>query len=106
MIWVSSSDRASNVDGRDLVQCIIAQEAGETYTHEDLPVEFLGRFAVLTLSGSGEIEEAYIGDGQALRFGDFLLEPAGSGTPAFWTARRRVRSCEVPRNEEAFFQTK
>jgi hypothetical protein len=77
----------SKVDGRELVQFIISQEAGETYAHDKLPLKFDGRFGVLTLSKDGKVVDAYIGEGRALRYGKFTLEAAPNKTSAYWSSK-------------------
>ena len=77
----------SKVDEREFVQFIIAQEAGETFAHDALPLKFDGRFGILTLSDTGEVVDAYIGEGRALSFGQFSLEAAPDKTSAYWSSK-------------------
>jgi len=58
----------------------------QVYNHPDVPIEFLGRFGILTLSSDGRVEEAYIGNGRSLSYGDFTLRSAQSATNAYWAA--------------------
>lgn len=74
----------SEVEGREIVQYILIQEQEQVYNHPDVPIEFLGRFGILTLSSSGRVEEAYIGNGRSLSYGDFILRSAQNATNAYW----------------------
>ncbi len=76
----------SEVEGREIVQYILIQEQEQVYNHPEVPIEFLGTFGILTLSSGGRVEEAYIGDGRSLSYGDFILETARNASSAYWTA--------------------
>ncbi len=61
-----------------LIQYIITQSKGETFKSTDLDLYFKGTFAVITLDASENLKSIYVGDGDALKFKDTIVDLSSS----------------------------
>ena len=58
-----------------MIQYIITQSKNQIFENEALDIYFKGTFAVITLNGSNELQNIYIGEGEELEFKDIKLVP-------------------------------
>ncbi len=74
---------SSRTKEKTLIQYIITQSKGETYTADSLHIRFSGTFAVITLNSDNDLYDMYIGEGDLLQYKDVLLKPSENSRSAY-----------------------
>lgn len=72
----------SIIEGKELIQYIIIQDATETFKIRD--IEFTGHFAIVSYSG-GKLKDVYVGNGSKISVGGKVFYESKSGEGNFYS---------------------
>ncbi|WP_371195459.1 heparinase II/III family protein [Glaciecola sp. SC05] len=75
----------AKVDGKSLTQYVLLQESiDDEYKNTEIGLSFVGRFAVISVRPTGELVDAYIGNGQSITYQDFSLQAEPKSKAAYY----------------------